>query len=694
MNAPDCVLPTLERMFKPRGIAVIGASADPKKLGFKLVKNISQGGYKGNLIPVNIKGETIFGLRSVKDLSQTSAEIDLAIICLPSHLVKGSLQEIGRKGIPFAVIISAGFRETGNIEGEKELLSVAKENNIRILGPNVFGLIYTPVSLNAQFGPGDIMEGRVAIITQSGALGAALMGKAFEEGIGVSGVVSTGNKADISDEELLDFFCSDPNTDAILLYLEGLKDGKRFMDTVSSVSKVKPIIVVKSGTTEKGARAVRSHTASLAGDDRIFDGAFKQAGVIRAPTIKDAIDWTRALIDMPLPDHPDVLIITNGGGLGAIAVDELTKAGIPLFNDKDWIEREMGEIFPPYATMDNPVDITAQVPYEVYLKGVKKALEYDRIGSLIGIYAPTSGADVPAFTKMMLEVIGRPSKPIMICTFGGRAAMDQIQELKKCGITAFYYPEEAVSSLATLYKYSDHVKREAPSMKRKGRWGSNFIDPDLEVGGDGFIGPAESLEVLQKGPFKTPRWALVNNMEELLSASSEIGYPIVMKTADKELVHKTDSGGVVIGICNEEKLISSYGRLKGISKKVMIMEQVSGTELIMGAVKDPVFGPVVMFGLGGTMVEVLQDVIFRVAPLSVQDAMDMLEGIKGSKVLDGLRGGKKADRVQLADLLISLGDLMLEDKRIEEIEINPLFLTKEGPVAADARIRLSPERDI
>lgn len=687
MEDPGCALPGLENLFKPRGIAVIGASSKPNKLGYKLVKNIADGGYRGNLVPVNIKGEEIHGIASVMNISEARGPVDIAVIALPSKSVQDSLEEVGKKGIPYAVIISAGFGETGNLEGEKELLKVAGKYGIRLLGPNVFGLIYTPASLNAQFGPGDIMKGRVAIITQSGALGAALMGKAFEEGIGVSGVVSTGNKADICDEELLDFFCSDPNTDAVLLYLEGLKQGRKFMDTVSSVSKVKPIIVVKSGTTEKGARAVRSHTASLAGNDRIFEGAFQQSGVIRAPTIKDAIDWTRALIDMPLPKKKEVLIITNGGGLGAIAVDELTKAGIPLFDDMDWIENQMGPIFPSYATMDNPVDITAQVPYDIYLKGVKKALEDDRIGSIIGIYAPTSGADVPAFTREMLRVIGKPSKPIMVCTFGGRAAMEQIQELKKNGITAFYYPEEAVSSLATLYRYSEHVRKEPQQAERKDLWDINAIESMIEKKGEGFFGLREALEVLEKGPFKTVKWKLVENEAEL---PEDMKFPLVLKAADERIVHKADSGGVRIGIPDKKSLLDSFRNLNKISERIVVMEQVSGIELIMGALKDPVFGPVVMFGLGGTLVEVLEDIVFRVAPLTREDALDMLDGIKSRKIFDGIRGENKPDRNRLKDLLIALSDLMIRFERIEEIEVNPLFLTSEGPLAVDARLRIFP----
>jgi len=688
MGDQTCSLPDLESFFNPRGVAVIGASSNPTKLGYKLVKNISSGGFRGEIYPINIKGEDVAGIGSYKDLEEIEGPVDLAIISLPSHLVKGSLEGIGKRGIPFAIIVSAGFREVGNIRGEEELIEVARKYGVRILGPNVFGMIYTPAGLNAQFGPGDIMKGRVAIITQSGALGAALMGKVFEEGIGVSGVVSTGNKADISDEELLRFFCSDPDTDAILMYIEGLKDGRAFMEIVSSVSRVKPIIVVKSGTTEEGARAVRSHTASLAGSDRVFDGAFRQAGVLRAPTIKDAIDWTRTLIDLPLPEKREVLIITNGGGLGAIAVDWLTRNGIPLFKDKDWIRREMGPIFPSYATMDNPVDITAQVPWEIYLKGLRRAMEDERIGSVIGIYSPTSGADVPAFTRGIMDTIGMRSKPVMMVTFGGSSSMVQIQELKKGGIPAFYYPEEAVSSLAILYRYQDLVENVSSNEDVNAIFKMDEIDNMLKGARPGFLPVDRGLDLLEKGRFRVVRRTLMEDEKDIPEAVSRIGFPMVLKAVDEKIVHKTEEGGVVIGVSTEDELIASFRSLRRISRAVLAMEQVTGTELIIGGIRDPVFGPVVMFGLGGVMVEAMGDIVFRVAPINLSEAADMISSIKGKKLLKGYRKAPPVDIEELSGLLVSLGQLLLDLPRIAEIEVNPLFATDLGLIAVDARIRI------
>ncbi|MFW3146323.1 MAG: acetate--CoA ligase family protein [Thermoplasmatota archaeon] len=688
MGENTCSVSGLDRFFKPTSIAVIGASSDPRKLGYKLVKNIVDGGFKGAVHPINIRGGDVYGRRSAASLDDIEGEIDLAMISLPSGLVKDALVECGKKEVPFAIIVSAGFREVGNIEGERELLEIARSYGTRLLGPNVFGIIYTPRSLNAQFGPGDVMKGRVAIITQSGALGAALMGKVFEEGIGVSGVVSTGNKADISDEELLEFFCSDPNTDAILMYIEGLKDGRQFMETVSGVSAMKPIIVVKSGSTEEGARAVASHTASLAGSDRVFTGAFRQAGVIRAPNMKDAIDWTRALIDLPLPRRKNVLIITNGGGLGAIAVDKLTELGIPLFKDMDWIKDEMGPIFPSYATMANPVDITAQVPYDIYLKGLGRAIDEESIGSVMGIYAPTSGADMEDFTELMIETIGKPSKPVLICTFGGRASMLQIQELKKNGIPAFYYPEETVSSLGILYRFSEMKERKEGKQEKNAKWDISAVGKRLEGNKAGFMDASSSLELLETGPVVCAERRQVRTEKEVMEASEKMGYPLVLKVSSSDLIHKTESKGVSMNISCKEELLSEFRRLRMLSDAVMVQEQVMGTELIAGALRDPVFGPVVMFGLGGVLVEALEDVQFRVAPLTRDDAFDMIDSIKGRKLLEGFRGAPPVSREELASILRSLGELLLEVEEIVEIEINPLIASENGLLAVDARVKL------
>jgi len=685
----DCPDIDLDRFFRPRGVAVIGASSDPEKLGHKVVANIIKGGFKGGIYPINKKGKSVCGSGSFTSLSEVEGPIDLALISIPAPQVKDSLRECGEAGIPFVIVLSAGFREIGNEELEKGIVDIVKEYGMRMLGPNVFGMIYTPSSLNAQFGPSDVRGGKVAIITQSGALGAALMGKVFEEGIGVSGVVSTGNKADISDEELLSFFCSDPNTDAILMYIEGLKDGRKFMEHASSISREKPIVVLKSGRSPEGRKAVMSHTASLSGSDRAFDGAFLQTGVLRARSLRDAISWTRSLIDLPLPEKEEVLVITNGGGFGVLAVDELEKHNIPLFGDMEWIRESMGPILPDYATLSNPVDMTAQAPYGVYLESLKRALREERIGAVIGIYAPTSGVDIGSFTRELVGTVGKPKKPIVLCTIGGKESVKQIEELNQAGIPSFYYPEDAVASLAVLYRHRRWVKRDRQEVWKSVEWDTDAINAMMARSpGKGFMSPADSLAVLKQGPVDVADNALVTDVASGLKEGRRIGFPLVVKTGRQDAVHKTESGGVVTDIGNPEELEEALQYMINRDGIALLMRQIEGAEVIIGGIRDPVFGPTVMFGMGGIFVEALNDVSFRVAPINNMDAVDMIESVKGSHILKGHRGKGPADENSLIDVIRAVGDLILKVDKIKEIEINPLITGPEGSKAVDCRLRI------
>ena len=689
MSDRTCPSIDMDRFFSPRSIAVIGASSDPSKLGHKLMRNIIEGGYAGSVFPVNPRGGEILGRTAYGDIQDVPEVPDLAIIALPAAMANEAIDRCGRAGIPFGIVVSAGFGEAGNAEREEELVNTARRHGMRILGPNVFGFIYTPSSLNAQFGPSRVLPGRVAIITQSGALGASLMGKVVDEGIGVSGVVSTGNKADIDDVDLLSFFCSDLNTDVILMYIEGLKDGSRFLSIIRGLSRIKPIIVLKSGRTGEGARAVRSHTASLAGEDRVFDSAFRQSGVLRAGSVREALEWTRALMDLPVPEKEGVLIITNGGGLGAIAVDSLTEEGIPLYRDMEWIQNEMGSIFPNYATFSNPLDITAQVTYQQYLEGLKKAIEEPSIGSVIGIYSPTSGADVNDFTRGIIETVGRPKKPILLCSFGGSEAIDQIRELKRNGIPAYYYPEDAASCLAALYRFARTLGGSQRDEGEPEDLDLSQIDPFLAGMGPGFMDPGSCMNVLDMIGINCARYIMVEDTEGLLRGAGELGYPLVLKAASEDIVHKSDVGGVVAGIGCEKDLLRAYERMRGLSRRHMLMEHVRGLELIVGAYRDSVFGPCAMFGLGGTMVEALEDVEFRVAPFGMQDALEAIRSTRAGRMLEGFRGSGRVDAKPLAATMVKLGDLLLSCERVQEIEINPMMAGEDLSLAADCRVRLS-----
>lgn len=681
----------LSRFFKPKNVAVIGASSNKSKIGYKTFNNLVQGGFKGGMFPINLKGEDVCGQKGYREIKDVPVEIDLALICIPADHVREEIDRCGAKGIPFVVVITSGFKEIGDVELERELIETARKHNIRLLGPNVFGMIYTPSDLNAQFGNEKVLQGNVAIITQSGSLGIALMDRVFQEGIGVSAMISVGNKADLSDEEILDFLCSDDHTRIILMYIEGLKDGREFIRRVKEISRNKPVIILKSGRSKAGAKAVASHTASLAGADSLFDAAFRQAGALRAPTLREAIDWTRALNDLPLPEAEEVLVITNGGGFGILAIDEVGLSNLPLFYNMEWISINLGPLLPPFASLNNPVDITAQTSPEGYIKCLQKAMAEPGIGSVIGIYGATAGVDVDKFTSDLISAMKDPVKPLVLCYIGGKDADNQIREFNEAGLPAFYFPEEAVSSLEVLYRfkrYKNSRDRELPPMIE---WDLKKVRKLVDMTrkkGHNFMDLETSLEFLKAGPIDLCRYRAVKSIDGAIKAAREIGFPIVMKGSSPELIHKTERGGVITDIDNIEELVEAYERLRPISEKVIVMEQVSGREVIASAIRDGVFGPAVMFGVGGVMVEAMNDVTFRVAPIGELDAMEMMGEIRGKALLGAFRGKKEADRSKIALALRSLGDLLLQVNDITDIEINPLFISEKGAVAVDCRVRI------
>ncbi|MFO8050778.1 MAG: acetate--CoA ligase family protein [Thermoplasmatota archaeon] len=691
MAGKGCRKTDLTRFFDPRNVAVVGASNSKEKIGFKTFNNLYHGGFAGGMFPINLNGEDVCGKKGYRKLEDVPVEIDLALICIPARFVKDALVECGRKGVPFVVIITSGFKEIGNVEMEEELVEVARQYGIRILGPNVFGMIYTPAKLNAQFGTEKVLPGNVAIITQSGSLGIALMDRVFQEGIGVSALTSVGNKADLSDEEILDFLCQDENTKIILMYIEGLRDGREFIKKVKDVSRTKPVIILKSGRSKAGAKAVASHTASLAGADSLFDAAFKQAGAIRAPSLREAIDWTRALNDLPLPESEDVIVITNGGGFGILAIDELGLSGLPLFYDMEWITMNLGPILPSFASLNNPVDITAQTSPEGYIKCLEKAMEEPKIGSVIGIYGATAGIDVEKFTKDLISAMKEPEKPLVLCYIGGRDADVQIREFNEAGLPAFYFPEEAVSSLEVLYRFKKYKNSRDRNLPPPIKWDEKkvrkLIDKTRDAGHQ-FMDLETSLEFLKAGPIELCNYSVVNSIDQAVKASREIGFPLVMKGSAPDLIHKTDRGGVLTDIDNIQELVEAYEKLEPISESVVVMEQVSGREVISSAIRDGVFGPAVMFGVGGVMVEAMNDVSFRVAPIGELDAMEMMDEIRGKAIIGAFRGKKEADKEKIAHALRALGDLLIQFDEITDIEINPLFISEKGAIAVDCRVRV------
>jgi len=693
---------SLEKLFIPQSIAVIGASSKKGKIGYAIMENIIKYGYKGKVYPVNIKEKEIMGLKAYKSVLDVKGDIDLAIIAIPAKFVPSVVLECGKKGVKAIIIISSGFSEIGDSKTETMLVETAKKYGMRILGPNVFGVVYTPHSLNATFGPREILKGNIAFITQSGAIGIALMDKAKAENIGLSAVVSVGNKADIEDSDLLEFFSGDDNTKVILLYIEGLKSGRRFLESAAETSFRKPIIAIKSGRTKKGARAAASHTGSLAGSDRIFSAAFKQSGVLRADTMEEAFEWARMLSLSPIPKGENCLIITNGGGVGVLATDACEKEGIKLLDDYRYLEETFKPLIPEFGSAKNPIDITGQSREMEYKIILKKALEEDRVDSIIILYCEAAVVDTDKFADYIIEEVknSKTKKPVVVSLIGGEKGKRALEKLNKNGIPSYEEPERAVSTMAALYRWWRFTKRRKAAKREiymdKEKIYS-IINRAREEGRLQLL-ENEAKDILKACGLDVPEYKLAKTIDEAVEYAKEIGYPVVLKIVSEDIIHKSDIGGVKVGIKNEEELKNAYREIMYRAKKsypeanirgILVNEMVEkGVETIIGSSEDPQFGPVIMFGLGGIYVEVLKDVAFRVAPIDKEDALEMINDIKSYPLLYGVRGEKRKDINSLAENISVLSHLTYEISEIVEIDINPLMVLEEGCKVVDARMTL------
>ncbi|CAD5244716.1 acetate--CoA ligase alpha subunit [Thermococcus camini] len=457
----------LEALFRPKSIAVIGASEKPGKIGYAVMKNLVEYGYEGKIYPVNVKGVEIEingkKFKSYRSILDVPDEVDMAVIVVPAKFVPQVVEECGQKGVKVLPIISSGFGELGE-EGkkvERQIVETAHKYGMRILGPNIFGVVYTPEKLNATFGPTDVMPGNLALISQSGALGIALMGWTILEKVGLSAVVSVGNKSDIDDADLLEFFKEDDNTKAILIYMEGVKDGRRFMEVARDVSKEKPIIIIKAGRSERGAKAAASHTGSLAGADSIYTAAFKQSGVLRALTIGEAFDWARTLSNLPEPEGENVVILTNGGGIGVMATDAAEEEGLKLYDDLEEL-KVFANHMPPFGSYKNPVDLTGMAGAESYEGAVRDALANPNMHAVAVLYCQTAVLDPRDLAKIVIREYNESGrkKPLVVAIVGGIEAKEAIDMLNEEGIPAYPEPERAIKSLAALYRWSNWKARQ------------------------------------------------------------------------------------------------------------------------------------------------------------------------------------------------------------------------------------------
>ncbi len=697
-------------LFEPRGVAVIGASQNSAKIGYRVVENIVRRGYKGGIYPINPKGGEVLGLKIYPDLSAVEGEVDIAVITIPAKLVFGAVKECAKKGVKHLVIITSGFSEVGNVDEERQIVRYSREHGMRVLGPNIFGIYSSTVSLDATFGPGGILPGHVAIITQSGALGIAMIGKTAAESLGLSALVSIGNKSDIDESDLLEYLAEDEATQVIFLYIEGVKDGDRLVEMLKRVTRKKHVIVVKAGRSKRGAMAAASHTGSLAGTDEIFDSVMRQCGVLRAESVQEAFDWARFLADSPLPKGKDAVIITNGGGIGVMATDACEKYGVDLYDNQAVLKETFAPVMPSFGSSKNPVDLTGQATAEDYERAMEAALANDDMHAVLSLYCETAlfdaGELAPVLKKEYQRYRGK--KPIVFSLFGGEKVETITSELRKEGIPVFADVYDTVSCLGALYRSWHNLSVPADKAEeiQIDVAGVEAILDRAREEKRGFLLADEAQQMAGVLGLSMPQSLLASNLDEAVHAADEIGYPVVMKVVSKDIIHKSDAGGVALDLENRDEVIDAYQAIMrscraykedALIKGVEVVEMVkAGVETIIGARQDASFGPIVMFGLGGIYVEVMKDVAFRAAPISQREAHAMVSDIRSYPLLLGVRGEKRKDIDGIVDVAMKLGALIDKCRDITDIEINPLVVYEhgQGVKAVDVRILFQTTREV
>jgi len=695
----------LEMLSDPQSVAVIGASRDERKLGYGVLSNIIRYGYQGRVYPINPKADEILGLRCYPSILDVSDPVDLAVIVIPRKYVIASLEECGQKGVKGVIIITAGFREVGSegMKMERELIAIAQRYGMRLVGPNCLGIIDTVAKLNASFAAGMPHPGSIAFMSQSGALCTAVLDMSIGEGVGFSRFVSLGNKADLNEIDFIETWRDDPHSRVIMAYLEGIADGTRFMRVAREVTKHKPIIAIKSGTTSAGSRAVSSHTGTLAGSERAYEAAFNQTGIIRANSIQDLFDYSIAFARQPPLSSNRIAIVTNAGGPGIMATDACERAGLQLAS----LEREtldaLREALPPEASILNPVDVLGDALPDRYGLALETVLKDANVGGVIAITAPQVMTNAVEIATVIGELSTKYDKPILGCFMGEPTVAAGVEVLQEYRVPNYPVPERAVAAMAAMMRYSQWL--EIPPLEVE------EFDLDVEtirkvfdqVRADGrlTIGDAEAREVMRACGIPVPASAVASSPNEAVAYAEEMGYPVVMKVASPDILHKSDIGGVKLNIGDATAVRDTFDLLIYRATRYMpdaqiwgcqIQQMVKGKhEVIIGMNCDPQFGPLVMFGLGGIYVEALRDVTFRVAPFSRREAEEMITEIRAYSLLRGVRGEPPADTAAIVDALLRVSQLVTEFPEIVEMDINPLIVHEEGQgsVGVDMRLVLS-----
>ena len=695
----------INKMLRPKSVAIVGASATPGKIGYTVVKNLLKDGYKGKIYPINQKEKEILGVKCYPEIQDVPGEIDSAIMCVPASVMKEVTIECGKKGVKGLIVITSGFSEIGRKDLEDEIVSIAHSYGMRVLGPNIVGSLSNSDQFNGSFAPCLPLPGKASLITQSGALLIALDMATYTRRVGFDKLISIGNMADVDFADLIDWFNDDEQTSCVSLYIEGLRDGRKFID--SDRRSKKPIIALKSGVSAHGAAAAASHTGSLAGAAKIYGSAFAQAGVIQASDLDNLFDRTLALSSQPPMKGDNMLILTNGGGVGVLATDAAERYGVPLKFAPPEVQSEMKKHMPEFGSAKNPVDMTGMAGNEWYYETVKYALTNDWVDSVVVLYCETAITNPPEIAESIKRAVdesGVKDKPVTISFVGGEKSEAAMGWLVEQGLPAYFAPDVAVNAMAALREYArlqENKKSNGIEVNEEARKVSLEIIEGARKDGRTSLTEIEAKKVFEAYGMPTTKIGLAKSEEEAVKLATDIGYPIVMKIVSPDILHKSDAGGVKVNLKDETAIREAYNTILKNAKNykadadihgVAVQEMAPwGTEVILGSVNDPTFGPTVMFGLGGIFVEVLKDVTFRVTPVSKPEAEEMINEIRSAAILAGVRGEAPRDRKAMADTVVKYSSMILDLKdEIAESDANPVLLYSEGEGlrVADARIIL------
>jgi acetyltransferase len=692
----------LDNFFDPQSVAVIGASRDSDKLGYAVLYNLKEGGYPGELYPVNPKADEILGLDVYPSVLDIPGPVDLAVIVIPYRFVPGALEECGQKGVPAVVVITAGFREAGRegFERERELIQIAGRYDMRIIGPNCLGVIDTNTPLNASFATGMPPSGPIAFMSQSGALGTAVLDIAMAGRIGFSKFISLGNKADVSEIDLLRALEDDESSRVILLYVEGVPNGQEFIEVARKVTRHKPVVAIKSGVTQSGSRAVSSHTGSLAGSESAYKAAFHQAGIIRASSMEDLFDYALGFAYQPLSRGDRIGIVTNAGGPGILATDALERAGLVIPRLTPQTAEALGDFLPGAASVANPVDVLGDAMADRYERAIEMVLADDQIDAVIVILTPQAMTEIDKTAEAVGRLAQQSQKPVLGCFMGEARVEPGVEILREHGVPNYPFPERAAGALSAMSAY--RRERERPIFEPEPCAVCIPVVSELfeRVRSEGrvSIGEMEAREVLESYGFPIPKSELAETVEEAVATADRFGYPVVLKVASPDILHKTDVGGVRVNLQSASDVRDAFDLIVYRAQRYvpgarvwgcLVQEMVpKGREVLVGMSRDPQFGPLVAFGLGGIYVEALKDVAFRVAPFSREEAGEMIREIRSYPLLEGVRGEPPADHEAMVDALLRVSQLVTDFPEIVELDINPLMVFEEGRGATALDMRL------